>query len=337
MTDTEINVLTAVGPTEIDSAMKDFIAEQEKEFAPEPEVPVETAPTPTAEVPAELTIAQTAPDPAERGMERLVAREIELRERENKVNAFEAEVKALRSRLQELEPRAINEDLLNKIRLSPSDGLRAMGLDPDEVVRLALVEKLGDKANSPETQALLEKARLRKEMEALKGQVQAIERERAAREYYSKIADGASTFARNPEGLSKHAPTVATVAKSNPDRVFQEIMEEITRDAAVRAAREPNGDVIPYEEAARRVEQRWGAMKALLVGPGGTNTPSIPANASTPTPETKQNVAKETVKAPPSTVKPPEKPLAPWLQKRVDEEEAIQLALQEYRRAESLK
>lgn len=334
MTEPEINVLTA-GPTEIDAAMKEFIAEQEKEFSAVPPEPT-PAPEVKPEVPAELQIA-AQPDPAERGLERLVAREVELRERENKIATYEDEVKALRARLQELEPRAINDDLLNRIRLSPSDGLRAMGLDPDEVVRLALVEKLGDKANSPETKEMLEKAQMRKEMQALKGYIQQIERERAAKEYFNKIAEGANSFTRNLDGLSKHAPTVAAVAKTSPDRVFQEIMEEITRDAAVRAAREPNGDVISYEEAAKRVESRWGAMKALL----GGAAPGNPANASTPvnpgSPETKQNVAKETPKAPPSTVKPPEKPLAPWLQKRVDEEEAIQLALQEYRRVESLK
>lgn len=314
--------------TEIDTAMESFISEAQKEFAVVEEIP---APAPTEEVVAapteqENTATPTPPDPTERGIERLVSREMELREREARLTSAEKEMETLRSRLRDLEPRAVTEDLLNQIKLSPSQGLRALGLDPDEVVRAALVEKLGDKANDPELKEMMEKTRMRREFESLKAQVQMAERQRAAQEYYSKVASGANEYVRNHDGLSKHAPTVATVAKSNPDHVFQEIMEEITRDANVRAAREPNGDVISYEEAASRVEKRWAAMKNLL----------SPVIASTPAPKTSVE-AKTPAVSPPSTIKPPERPLAPWLQRKTTEEEAIRLAISEWQRAEGQK
>lgn len=317
--------------TEIDTAMESFISEAQKEFAEPlieeaPVTPVE--PTQEATGEQENTATPVPPqDPTERGIERLVSREMELREREARLTSAEKEMETLRSRLRELEPRAVTEDLLNQIKLSPSQGLRALGLDPDEVVRAALVEKLGDKANDPELKEMMEKTRMRREFESLKAQVQMAERQRAAQEYYSKVASGANEYVRNHDGLSKHAPTVATVAKSNPDHVFQEIMEEITRDANVRAAREPNGDVISYEEAASRVEKRWAAMKNLL-------SPVI--QASTPAPKTSVE-AKTPAVSPPSTIKPPERPLAPWLQRKTTEEEAIRLAISEWQRAEGQK
>ena len=324
-------------PTEIDTAVESFIADTKEEFRyedpTETAVPVEAAPevpvTPEAPV---VPSALTEVKPEDRGLERLIAREMELRERETAFGREKAEVEAYRTRIKELEACAIPEDFHNKIKLSPSETLRSIGLDPDEIVRTALAEKLGDKA-PPEVRDLMEKTRLRREMEALKAQVMEGERRQAAQAYYTQVANGAREYLGKAEEISKHSPTVAHVAKSNPDRVYQEVMEEITRDAQVRAAREPNGNVMSYDDAVKRVESRWSAMKSLLI-PQGPN----PVDASTPqVAETKQNVAKETPKSPPSTIKPPEKPLAPWLQATKSEEDAIRAAIDEWRRAESIK
>lgn len=320
--------------TEIDTQMESFISEMTTEFAAEPEVAPAETPSAPVETLGDTAQDNTAPaetpttDPAERGLERLVAREMELREREKALSQSQAEMEALRARIRELEPRTVTEDLLNQIRVSPVQGLRSLGLDPDEVVRAALVEKLGDKADTPEIREMLEKSRLRREMESLKAQVQAAERERMAQEYYSHIASGANQYVRDLSGMEKAAPTVASVAKSNPERVYSEIMEEITRDANARSAREPNGDPISYEEAAKRVEKRWSDIKSLII-------PQTPA--STPTPNTKvvakpSNSPQPPSQAPAATVKPPEKPLAPWLQRNVDQEEALRLAIAEYKR-----
>lgn len=320
--------------TEIDTAMDQFISEAQKEFAPADELaeaPVEVAPS--APAPTEEPQNNTVEAPETRGLERLVAREVELREREARLSGTEKEMEALRARLAELEPRALTPDKIDQIKFSPSEGLRALGLDPDEVIKAALVEKLGDKANDPETRALLEQSRMRKEMMALRAQVQEAERRQAAAAYYSQISNGALEYVNKVEGLSQY-PSVAQVAKSNPQRVYQEIMEEITRDAQVRATREPNGDVISFDEAAKRVEARWSEFKGFF-----SQAPSVPANAGTPVPsELKaKTIVEAEKKSPPSTMKPPEKPLAPWLQKSLDEEEAIRAALMEYKRAEGQK
>lgn len=330
-------------PTALDTEVNDFIASAQKEFAiaeSEPEggesapgvAPVELVPEtpaggppPNAEVPAV--------EPGERGLERVVARELELRERESKVSGAEKEIETLRSRLRELEPRALSPELLDKIKLSPADGLRALGLDPDEVIRTALMEKIGDKAD-PAMREMMERTRLQKEMLALKAQVNEAERRQAAQAYYNQVANGAREFTGKHEEIGKNAPTVATVAKTNPDRVYQEIMEEITRDAAVRSRQEPGGDVISYAEASKRVEARWSAMKKLLVG----ESAGAPVqSASTSIPETKQNEANSPAKSPPTTIKPPEKPLAPWLRTSKNEEDAIRVAIAEWTRAESHK
>lgn len=327
-------------PNELDTAMSAFIKETQAEFAAAaPADPVEEAPAPETPaepvVPTELAIA--AEEPAvERGLERLVAREVELRERETRLAGAQKEMEALHARIRDLESRALSPELLDKIKWSPQEGLKALGLDPDEVVKAALVEKMGDKANDPETRALLERSKMRKEMEQLRAQVLESERKQAAQAYFATVQNGAVEFTRKLDGLSKETPTVSAIAKNNPERVFQEIMEEITRDAASRAAREPGGDIISYEEAAKRVEQRWSAMKALFGGPLPGETPKPAPNAGMPTPKTNVE-AKPDVKSPPSTIKPPEKPLAPWQQRDVDADEGIRAAIAEWRRAESLK
>lgn len=335
------------GPTALDNDVSKLITELEVEYrAAEPtggdEQPhAETPGTPEAAgnlssittkeaLDTKVPVTDAKEDPTERGLERLVAREVELRERESRLSESAKEMEALRARLSELEPRAVTEDLLNKIKLSPSEGLRALGLDPDEVVRTALVEKLGEKANTPEMRETMERAKMRKEMEALKNQIRQAEMKRAAQEYFDKVDSGAREHAKNAEGLSKYAPTVASVAKTSPDRVHREIMEEITRDAAVRSSREPDGDVISYEEAASRIEKRWAEMKSLFGAP--TPGPSVTPSGVASTPESKTPVVTQNPKPPPSTPKPPDRPLLPWLQASKDEEEAIKEAITEYRR-----
>lgn len=322
--------LPSFAPTELDNQAEAFIADLAKDFTAEDEAPAQSQPVVEApEIPGETP--NTVEDPTERGLERLVAREVDLREREAKLSNASEEIKALRARLSELEPRSISPELLDKIKLSPQDGLRALGLDPDEVVRNALMEKLGDKANTPEMKDMMERVRLRKEMDTLRSKVQAAEQKQAAQAYYAQVADGAKKYVSAPEGLSKHAPTLSQVAKSNPDRVYSEIMEEITRDAAHRAQSEPNGDVITYQEAAARIEKRWSAMKALLVG---ENPSSATAPASINEPKTTVSAA-QSPKIPPVTTKPPDRPLAPWLVAKKDEDEAILEAINEWKKAEA--
>lgn len=324
--------------SEIDTAMDSFIKEAAVEFAPPDDfAPVPETPSADPASPAaylaptpEATKAPEGEDAAvTRGLERLVAREVELRTREDRLKGSESEVEALRARVRELEPLALSPDLLAQIKLSPTSALRALGLDPDEVVRTALMEKIGDKA-TPEMKEMLERTQTKRELAQLRAQIQEAERARAAQAYFDRVAAGAQDHVRNLEGLSKHAPTVAHVAKSDPGRVFQEIMEEIQKDAQTRSRTEPNGDVIGYEEAAKRVESRWGALKSML---GASVTPEIPSNASMSATKTVEAAVQKP--NPPNTVKPPERPLAPWLQSSKTEDEGLRAAIDEWRRAES--
>lgn len=339
----ETNASPLPGPTELDTQVNEFISTAAKEFAieepsesaPALETTESVSPAPSEPAPtAAPAPSGTVSDPADRGLERLVAREVELREREARLSGAEAEMAALKTRLRELEPRAITQEQLDNIRLSPAEGLRALGLDPDEVIRQALVQKLGDKAD-PQLKEMLERTRLQKEMMALKAQVQEAERRQAAQAYYASVANGAQGYLSKVEELSKHAPTVAHVAKTAPERAYLEIMDEITRDAATRARQEPNGDIISYEEAAKRVEARWSGLKKMLGvdasgNPVSASTPSVPSAG--PAPETKPNVGQ---KSGPAKVTPPEKPLAPWLRASKDEEDAIRAAIAEWQRSES--
>lgn len=345
----EVSAPTTFGATSIDNDVSKFISELEQTYvdtesemedhkggSPAPGEAQNTGNvgdfTANQAVDKSKVVNDSKEDPTERGLERLVAREVELRERESRLASTEKEMEALRARLSELEPRAVTEDLLNKIKLSPSEGLRAIGLDPDEVVRAALVEKLGDRANTPEMRETMERAKMRKEMEALKSQIRAAEMKQAAQEFYNKVDGGAREYVKNQEAISKYAPTVAAVLRTSPDHVYAEIMGEITRDAQVRSSREPDGDVISYEEAARRVETRWAGMKKLLA-PETVVQPTPTPNASTPAPPgvAKTN-AEAQVKSPPSNPKPPAAPLLPWLQLRQDEEEGIKEAIAEWKR-----
>lgn len=319
--------------TTLDADVSTFITDLEAEYRAEavatPAEPVAETPGPTADTPPPEPEAPAV----ERGLERLVTREVELRTREDKVAGAEKEVAALRARLSELETRAISPDVLDKIRISPAEGLRALGLDPDEIVRTALMEKIGDKA-TPEMREMLEKSQIRRELSALKAEMQAAQYQRTSQELYIKVSNGANQFVQNNEGISKHAPTVAAVAKSNPDRVYQEIMGEITMDAQVRSAKGDPGDLLSYEEAAKRVETRWSSMKALF-GAGIPPVTTSSSEASTSPPKTSVSPAVASPKPSPTTIKPPEKPIAPWLQRQADEEDAVQAAILEWKRSES--
>ncbi len=341
------NVETApvpYGATEIDVAAADFIKSMEAEYKtaePVDEVlvsdsdsvatPVEnsadgTTPAPVTTEPQSNTVE----DPTERGLERLVAREVELRTRETALAGKEAEIAALRARLGELESGVLSPELVNKLKHSPTDGLRALGLDPDDVIRLALAEKMESmgKPLDPAIAAKFEQSKTRKEVEALRAQLMESERKAAATAYYNQIASGAQQYVLNSE-LSKHAPTVAVVAKTAPDRVFAEIMEEITRDAQVRAVREPNANPMSYEDAAKRVEARWSDYSKLLNPNPVASTPQAKTTAP----------AQPAVNPPPKTnptVKPPERPLAPWLQTVDIVEDGIKAGIMEYRRSEGV-
>lgn len=338
----------APGPdasAELNDAVSGFIAEIEKEYAattvddalaalpdakPLPGAPEAVASPetpgaqPTDPKPATVT-------PVEAGLERLVAREVEIRTREDALNKRESDYRALEARAKELEARAIPEDFMVQLRHSPTEALKALGLDPENVVRTVIAEKMGEKAPENLRNAIRE-SKTQAQLRTLENKIMSQEREAAQRAFFDKTTRDAREYVLS--GLSKDVPTVLEVAKTAPERVHQEIMQELIADAQSRAGREPNGDILPFAEAAKRVEARWDAFRKLL-----TPSASAAQTASTPqvgTPKTTVSGTQPPVtKTNTPAVKSPDRPLAPWLQVSNDAEEGIRAALMEYKRVES--
>lgn len=328
------------GKTELDTAMDAFIKETQAKFAPEPDEEIQNArDTEGNEVPTGETqevagaegqtpSGNTVEDPAkpeDRGLERLVEREVALRSRESALEARERAMADVEARIKALESRALPEDLKNKWEYAPDEAMRAMGLDPDMVVRQVIASRLGKDA-PPEVQNTLESARIKREMHELRNQLLEHQRMVAAQQYVAQVQSGARTFITS--GLGQDVPTVASVAKTNPERVYREIMEEISRDAATRAHVEPTGDVLPYSEAAKRVEARWAEFKALMV-PAGQPQVQTSTTGAAPAQKPKTDVPPTT-----PTIKPPERPIAPWLQKPDIEDEGIRAGLAAFKKAQ---
>lgn len=327
------------GPTELDKTADAFIKELSAKFTPEEaneeqhdqdtkgnEAGTGEIPETAAKEGAEAS-ENTVQDPGkseDRGLERLVEREVALRTRESSLEARERALADVEARIKTLEARALPEDIKNRWEYAPEEAMRAMGLDPDMVVRQVIASRLGDKA-PPEIQNTLESARIKKEMSELRNQLLEHQRMIAAQQFVAQVQAGARNYINS--GIGQDVPTVASVAKTNPDRVYREIMEEISKDARERAHAEPNGDALPFAEAAKRVEARWAEFKALVV-PAGTP----PQQTNTTGAATVQKPNNTTT--PPSTIKPPDKPIAPWLQKTDIEDEGIRAGLAAFRKSQ---
>jgi len=325
MNDNEITVSSYQGgPSEVDRAAEDAITSISKQF--DFSDAVETDPVDTLEASPESATEQTntveAPKPgdvSDRGLERLVEREVALRARESELSAKERQFAELSARMKELEARAIPQDLSEKFGYAPEDALRAMGLDPDMIVEQVIANRMGKDA-PPEVQGRIRDAGLRKELSELRNQLTEHQRMIAAQNYVTQVQTGAREYITR--GLTEQAlPTLSSVAKTNPERVYREIMEEISADARTRASGDPNGEALPYQEAAKRVEQRWAEFKTIL-------SPGVQPTSTTGT-------ATAPPKAPSNpSVKPPERPIAPWLQRTETEEAGINAALAAWRKAE---
>lgn len=324
------------GPSAADLEAEAAIAAIGEEFAPiiaaegdENGEPVADPETPELEAEANAPQPEPEDKPADdRGMERLVAREVELRAKEDAIKAREAKVSEYESRIKELEGRvaALPSDFVEQLATTPTAALKAAGHDPDQVMRLYLAEKLiaQGKPVPAELQSMIDKAEQKATVKRLEAQIAYNEQMRAAEAYFAKVDAGARQYVT--KGISKDAPTVAEVAKANPDRVYNEILDEIARDAANRAGKD-SGDVISYDEAAKRVEARWAEMRKLF-GPA-------PA-ASTPAAEKKstQVAPKGASVTPPKT---PGKPLTIPKAKSEDDllNEAISAGVSEFQRSET--
>ena len=317
-------------------AEKDFLSQIAEEYTPEfdaeeqPEVP--EGDVIQQEIEAEVQEESEDPKYA-RGIERVVAREMAAREREQ---AAEARIKAAEAREAELKkyeglkPAA---ELAEQFDLDPVGAFKSMGKDPDTMIKLALAQQLGDKAPA-ELKEFARKATDDLRYKRLEAKLAAKEQNERAAAYFNTIQAGAREYVTgfdkelDPKKPGKKVgdstPTLALVAKADPDYARDEIMEEIVTDSRRRAAEDPNGEPISYSEACSRVEARLSKLAKLL-------TPQMNAQA------TKNGQRPNGTKpiAPPST-KPAAKPLAPWARKTSSlEEDGIQEAIREYHRVEA--
>lgn len=315
------------GPSDIDKQVEAFASQYQRELdalPPEaPAAPVDAA-APVSETPA-------VPAPVQGTMTtEQVQREVELKLREDRLVQSETRISQYESRIKELEARQAPEDLLENIRMSPTATLKQLGLDPDQIIKVALAEKLRALGQpvDPGLSNQIEQANTQRQIKALENKIISQNREAAARSYYDQVQAGARTYVA--QELIKDAPSLAEVAKQAPDKVHAEIMQEIISDARVRAQTEgPNGQPMSYSAAAKKVAERWDEYRKVLVP---AQAPAVLAPAST-THAQQQVEQKKT----PAVIKPPERPLAPWLQKVDVQEQGLREAMDEFRRLENSK
>mgnify|MGYP001558408815 CR=1 FL=1 len=312
-------------PTAMDESAESVIQSLEAEQAAAT-VAAEPAPEPElgTEAPPEVPVVEAEAKPEDRGIERLVAREVELRTKEAGIDAKLAKVTEYEARIKELESRQMPDDLAFNLRTNPTEALEAMGISSDDLVRRVIAARLGDQV--PEKlKEELHRDETQRQIHELQKQINQRDQAAAARAFVDQVNAGAREYVT--KGVGEHAPTVSRVAKANPERVYQEILAEISADARARSAREPNGAVLPYEEAAKRVEARWAELASTLT-PASTTAPATTALGA------KNGTPQPTI----PVVKPPERPLAPWLQAKDAQEDAgLKAAIAEYRRLEGVK
>jgi hypothetical protein len=185
------------------------------------------------------------------------------------------------------------------------------------MIKLALAELVPAEKLPEDLKKFSEGYATQRRIAQLEAQLAQREQVQKHQEYFNSIASGAREYVSKSVGES--TPTLAVVAKANPDRAHREIMEEISRDAQSRAASDPNGEPMTYQEAAKRVEARLAEWKSLLVQNGDTATTQ----------------AKKPVDKLPPQPKPPGKPIQPWQKKDDLAEAGLQDAIREFHRMEA--
>jgi hypothetical protein len=266
--------------SEADEAIAAIAAEFEAENPPEDPV-VEAAPagTPQAdlETPKPEAVRTEAPkaEDTDRGMLRLLERESQVRDREA----------ALERKVADIEAKYANPpktDIRGAIEADPIKFFTDAGLEPEQVSRLIIAAKLGDKTPEDIRKALGDYP-LKKELRELREMIQ----QRDAQAEVSKVRMQASDFVGKPEGTSKY-PALTAVAKVDSKAAAEAVFDEIARDAQVRNL-PLGGPYLTYEEAAAKVDAKWELYrKAFTPSPNATAPAEIaPTGASTPKTETK--------------------------------------------------
>lgn len=254
---------------------------------------------------------EAVPSEIARGMQQLVQREVQLQAREATIAQREASTKALEQELASLRSAVPTKDLLEKFDLSPSDALKAMGKDPETVVRLMIAEQLHAKGQPvPEgLQKFVDKAASERRIAALEAQLKQRDEVVKEAQVFSAVQSGAREYVKTIDG--KKMPSLAAIFKSDPDLVHSELMEEIDR----QASKNPNGQ-LTYESAALEAEKRLARFAKVFSGSAAGTTPMTQASGQKPI-------------TPPQT-KAPARPIAPWKKPKDDFDAALNDAIREF-------
>lgn len=314
----------------LDTIARDTIAEIEAEFQAEQAAqytdnkPDEVDPPaePEGDAPVEeVEPVEEQDDPKlSRALERTVQRELKAKEAETRAETRLAELKVKEAEFTSLRGLKSTKELMEMASIDALGAIKALGQDPDTFIRIALAQALPPDRVPAELREFTKDVATKREIAALRRQIDEQNQARTYQEFLNSVQSGARKYV---ESVGDSTPTLAVVAKADPERVYREIMEEISRDAGARASQDPNGEPLPYAEAAKRVEERFAQYRALLLGPNGTST------------ATSQSTKKPAASALPPQSKPPAKPLRPWEQKNDLEDKGLQEALREFHRMES--
>lgn len=295
---------------------------------PEAEVDPQGEPLEQTETETESEVEDEVEDPKlARGISRVVQRELAAKAEREAADRSIAEMKAMKAELEQYKGLKQSKDLAEMMGIDPLGAFKNLGHDPDTVIKLALAQQLGDQAPD-KLKEFAREAATKREIAALKAQLAQEAQNRRAQEYFNEVQMGADTYVA---GLSKEVkpgkkvgdstPTLTTVAVADPAYVRDEIMEEIVNEAKKQAVRDPDGQPISYEEAAKRVEARWSKLAKIFAGNVSSKNPGAA-------------LVKPNQKAPPQT-KPTPKPLMPWQRTNSLEEDGLREAMREYERQEN--
>lgn len=216
-------------------------------------------------------------------MLRLLEREGQVRDRETALERRERELAAVQAKLEALAARG--PDLSDYRTRIQSDPLKAVeevfGMDPEQVSRLIITAKLGDKA-PPQLREAAQQYGLRKELSEIK-------RDLASRDFQvavEKVRTSAHEFAGSIKQGESTYPALAAVAAVDPKAVAEEVFLEIARDADARGVG-PGGQLMSREEAAKRVEARWDLFRKAFTPAAPAPAPAAPPSPNAPPPPAK--------------------------------------------------
>lgn len=322
---TETENLNDIARDTIAEIEAEFQAEQAKQFAggddEADEAPEQPTDEPVVEADAPADPAPEQDDPKlSRALERTVQRELAAKEAETRAETRLAELKAKEAEFTALRGLKSTKDLMEMASIDALGAIKALGQDPDTFIRIALAQALPPDRVPAELREFTKDVATKREIAALRRQIDEQNQARTYQEFLNSVQSGARKYVTS---VGDSTPTLAVVAKADPERVYREIMEEISKDAGARASQDPNGEPLSYAEAAKRVEERFVQYKTLLMGPNGT------------TAATTQSTKKPTTNALPPQSKPPVKPLRPWEQKNDLEDKGLQEALREFHKIEA--